>query len=59
MVNRKRLARPGLAFLSLLLVLVAIPGLTIEREGTAAAGEWRNVVVVYASDCKGKIEPCG
>ncbi len=55
--------RLGLACLLALLLIATIPGMMptggAPGQASAAEDDYRQVVVVYASDCKGKIEPCG
>ena len=46
------------ALLSLVLLLLAAVDLG-SGPAPSAAEEWRNVTVVYTSDVKGKIDPCG
>ncbi len=51
----------GLAVLVLLLVLL-LPGVdpgSGTRDGCAIAGDWSNISILYTTDIKGKIEPCG
>jgi hypothetical protein len=46
------------ALLSLVMLLLATVDLG-SGPAPGAAEEWRNVTVVYTSDVKGKIDPCG
>lgn len=51
----------GLMALVLLLVL-ALPALGPDEAAFGAGekgGEWKNVTLLYTTDVKGKIEPCG
>jgi hypothetical protein len=46
------------ALLSLVLLLLA----SVDQgrgPSSSAAEEWRNVTILYTSDIKGKIDPCG
>lgn len=55
-----RLAMPGLLLVVALVLLAG--GLLIEPPTTASAqndGGWSPVTVLYLSDTRGKIEPCG
>jgi 2',3'-cyclic-nucleotide 2'-phosphodiesterase (5'-nucleotidase family) len=51
----------GLLALVLLLAL-ALPAVS-SYDGKAQAqeqdGSWKNLSILYTTDCKGKIEPCG
>ena len=52
---------PGLLALVLLMVLALPalgPGLS-QHDGCALGGEWKNVTLLFTTDIKGKIEPCG
>lgn len=46
-----------LACLCVLVVAVAL-GVNL-RETWAKGGNWKNITLVYSTDVKGKIEPCG
>jgi hypothetical protein len=56
-----RFAMPGLLLVVALVLLAG--GLLIERPTRASAqnagGSWSPVTVLYLSDTRGKIEPCG
>lgn len=59
MMNFKSLL--GLTALVLLLgsaAPVLIPGQS-QDQAFAEAGDWKNVTILYTTDIKGKIEPCG
>ncbi len=48
--------------LTILLSLVLLLLAAVDKgrgPATSAAEEWRNVTIVYTSDIKGKIDPCG
>jgi hypothetical protein len=45
--------------LSLVLLLLAAVDKGRGPATSSAAEEWRNVTIVYTSDIKGKIDPCG
>ncbi len=48
------------ALLLLLTVAVTGPGIDSSKEAFAQdAGNWKNVSLLYISDAKGKIDPCG
>ena len=51
---------PGLLALVLLLAL-ALPAVMSadQAHGQAKGGDWKNVTLLYTTDIKGKIEPCG
>jgi hypothetical protein len=55
-----RRAMPGLL---LALALVLLAGGLLGKQSTASAqndgGAWKPVTVLYLSDTRGKIEPCG
>ena len=59
MRNLKSLS--GLLALALLVVLaMPVPGPGLNHsEGCAMGGEWNNVTILFTTDIKGKIEPCG
>jgi hypothetical protein len=55
-----RLAMPGLLLVFVIALLAG--GLLIEQPVASAqndAGAWSPVTVLYLSDSRGKIEPCG
>lgn len=58
---RKLKSFPGLLALVLLLVLaLPVPGPGLKHlEGCALGSEWKNVTLLFTTDIKGKIEPCG
>ena len=62
MAIRKNLTgRGGWTALTLLLAFVlvaALQGVNL-RQSWAKGGDWKNVTVIYTTDVKGKIEPCG
>lgn len=62
MAMRKNLSgRGSWVALTLLLAFVltaALQGADL-RQTWAKGGDWQNVTVVYTTDIKGKIEPCG
>jgi hypothetical protein len=39
--------------------LAALPGSPPDQAQAEEAGTWQDLVLLYASDTKGKIEPCG
>ena len=45
--------------LALVLVLIVLPRGPGLRESWAEGGNWKNVTMIYTTDTKGKIEPCG
>ena len=47
-----------LAFLLALLVMLAAAA-AMAADKSADKGHWKNVHLVYTTDIKGKIEPCG
>lgn len=49
----------GLLLLCLLLVLVTATLGGDLRRTWAKGGDWKNITLVYSTDVKGKIEPCG
>lgn len=51
--------RKGLLLLCLLLVLVTVSLGANLRQTWAKGGDWKNLTLVYSTDIKGKIEPCG
>lgn len=51
--------RKGLLLLCLLLVLVTVSLGVNLRQTWAKGGDWKNLTLVYSTDVKGKIEPCG
>jgi hypothetical protein len=52
------LRRMGLA-LALALLLVAIVPDLVPTKARAGDGTWQDLVLLYTTDIKGKIEPCG
>jgi hypothetical protein len=56
----KSKSSPGLLALVLLLAL-AVPVVMAagQARGEAKGGDWKNVTLLYTTDIKGKIEPCG
>ncbi|MBU8870600.1 MAG: hypothetical protein KOO60_07040 [Gemmatimonadales bacterium] len=60
MIRLKNLfGREGWLALLLTFVLVVLSqGLDL-RKSWAEGGNWKNVTLIYSTDIKGKIEPCG
>ncbi|MBU2503298.1 MAG: hypothetical protein ABIK96_10465 [bacterium] len=50
--------RIPLLALALLLALAAVVSVSVPP-AAAEGGEWKNVHLIYTTDIKGKIEPCG
>jgi hypothetical protein len=46
-----------MAVLALIAALAAVLGL--QQRADAEGNEWKNVQMVFTTDVKGKIEPCG
>lgn len=45
--------------LMLTLVLVVLSQGPVPSRSLAEGGDWKNVTLIYTTDIKGKIEPCG
>ena len=60
MIRLKNLAdRGGWTALLLAFILVVLSqGLDL-RKSWAKGGNWKNITLIYTTDIKGKIEPCG
>jgi hypothetical protein len=56
----RRLKSPiGLLTLCLLLVAALMAGPGLGQNSGDKGGDWKNVTILYTTDVKGKIEPCG
>ena len=57
-----KLKNPRALLALVLLVALALPVLGPEfsvPDARAESGDWKNVSLIYTTDIKGKIEPCG